>query len=323
MSQYDLSFYNSSFKNLLINSNKNNKNFNIDINKNKNNMNIIDIKIGPHMENRENYFKNYCFWFSINLNDKKIYKTDLRKCSLFSGTEILNLLEKIAKKYKLKKIEISDNSYIEIMSLKDKEYDIFLRNMYILSEGISWYNKFGYISNFFEEEKEYNRRIMEMPLSDYMVFILEINLKKFEERFLISFNIIKEQFDRTNLSPLEERRRGKIKKIIKEKYEINNIKNITDNILYEAYKIYYEYDKKKINIEETNIKFMEYIIHITSSNLLSYIRNTYKISDVIKSFRKKIKNIRLDDNELEFIKYILDSSDNILKYDGNLIKIIE
>ena len=145
MSQYDLSFYNSSFKNLLINSNKNNKNFNIDINKNKNNMNIIDIKIGPHMENRENYFKNYCFWFSINLNDKKIYKTDLRKCSLFSGTEILNLLEKIAKKYKLKKIEISDNSYIEIMSLKDKEYDIFLRNMYILSEGISWYNKFWYI----------------------------------------------------------------------------------------------------------------------------------------------------------------------------------
>ena len=164
---------------------------------------------------------------------------------------------------------------------------------------------------------------MEMPLSDYMVFILEINLKKFEERFLISFNIIKEQFDRTNLSPLEERRRGKIKKIIKEKYEINNIKNITDNILYEAYKIYYEYDKKKINIEETNIKFMEYIIHITSSNLLNYIRNPSKISDVIKSFRKKIKNIRLDDNELEFIKYILDSSDKLLKYDGNLIKIIE
>ena len=40
--------------------------------------------------------------------------------------------------------------------------------MYILSEGISWYNKFGYISKNFEEEKEYNKNIIQKELLEYM-----------------------------------------------------------------------------------------------------------------------------------------------------------
>ena len=138
MEQDNFSSYNSYLRNILRNNNKNNKKFNIDITKNensKNNKNIIQFKIGPHMENRKNinqeYCKNYCFWFSINFNDKILYKIDLTKCSLFSGTEILNKLEEIAKKFILNKIYLEDASHIAVISSTNKVYYLSLRNIYI------------------------------------------------------------------------------------------------------------------------------------------------------------------------------------------------
>ena len=135
MNGSDIRFYESGLRNLLRNSNKNKNNskFNIEIKHNKNNSNIIDFKIGPHIENRKNYLSNYCIWFSININHKKLYKVDLMKCSLLSGTEILFILEKIAKIFRLSEIDLEDQSIITIISKTNKKYFLSLRNIYILS----------------------------------------------------------------------------------------------------------------------------------------------------------------------------------------------
>jgi len=283
------------------------------------NTNIIHVQIGPHIENRQTYNDNYCLLFNINLNYKKLYDVDLRKCSSLSGTEILNILEKIAKKFILNEIHLEDVSHINIISSTNKEYGLSLKNMYILSEGLSWYNKFGYISSNFEEEIIYNQRIMDMELLEYMSLILESNNNYLKEKILSSYNVIKKQFEQNINSLLIVKRKNKIKKIIINKY--GNV-NVTDDILYEVVKIYYKYDEERDNIIKKHEKFIEYLIHITSSNLINYIKNTSKISDIIKNFRKRIKEKTLDDCELEFIKYILNSSNKILKYDYKLIKII-
>ena len=331
MNSIDIHFYESGLRNVLRNSNKNNSEFNIEIkhSKNKNNSNIINFKVAPHIENRKNYLDDHCIWFSININDKKLYKVDLRKCSLLSGTEILFILEKIAKIFRLSKICLEDNSHISIISKTNETYDIFLRYMYILSTGISWYNKFGYISKNFEEEKEHNRKIMEIPLSDYMSLILKENINTFETQFKKEFFIIKEQYfiqNLQNLHKLQKRRVNEIKSIIKKNYQINNNKLsnltfVTDDILYEAIKKLNKYDE---NIENINSKHHKFMTYLESPNLLNYIKPEFTISYIIIKFREKIerRNIRLDNNELEFINYILDESNDIIQYDSNLVKII-
>ena len=55
------------------------------------------------------------------------------KCSLLSGTEILFILEKIAKIFRLSEICLEDKSHISIISKTNKEYFLSLRNIYILS----------------------------------------------------------------------------------------------------------------------------------------------------------------------------------------------
>ena len=328
MNGIDIRFYESGLRNVLRNSNKNNSKFNIEIKhkKNKNNSNIIDFQIGPHMENRKTYSSNYCILFSININDKKLYNVDLRKCSLLSGREILFILEKIAKIFRLSKIYLEDESVISIISKTNKTYKISLKNMYILSTGISLYNKFEYVSENFREEQEYNTIIMKIPLSDYMSIILKKNLDDIQNVLDRSFERHKKIYFMNILNPVQTRKINEIKSIIKNKYHINNNKLnnptfITDDILFEGIKIFISYDEKKETIIKNNEKFMTYL---ESPNLLNYIKLASTISDVIISFRARIKrrNIRLDDNELEFIEYIIDSSHNILHYDSNLVKTI-
>jgi hypothetical protein len=323
-------FYNSILRNILRKSKKNNKNFNINIKKNNNNKNIIQVKIGPYMKNRKNinqeYLENYCFNFSINLNDKKLYEIYLKKCSLFSGTEILYKLEEIAKKFALNKIYLEDASEITVVSSTNKEYVLSLKYICILSEGISWYNKFKYISPFFEEEKIHNKIIMETPLSNYMSLILDSEINYLEKIMSRLCNSYKEEFNNKKLHSSLKERINNLKKIIKEKYKINKVNittdNITDNMLLEAIKLKREYAQKRDNIIKKNSKFIEYI-NTRSSNLFNDNKNKTTISTIIQKFRKKIKTIKLDDSELEFIKYILDSSSKILKYDSKLMKIIE
>lgn len=310
---------NTNIKNIIRNFNKNNKNFNKKFNIIIENENTnIKFKIVPI---GKNIYEEHCIWFSINKLEKKLYHIDLRRCSLLSGPEILHILEKIAKKFNLSTIHLNDASLITIISLTNKSYSISLRNMYILSDGISWYNKYGYISKSFNEEKDYNKRIMELPLSEFMKLILNSRLNNFTLSNSF-FDSVKNEFNRNNLKNLLLRRKNSIKKIIKEKYGINNRKDITDAILLESIKIYYKYYEK---IEEINSIHRKFLVYINSLNLHNYIKNTSKISDIINNFRKKLKNknIRFDDSEIEFIEYILQRTNNILKYDANLVKVID
>jgi len=306
---------NTNIKNIIKDFNKNNTNFNIIIKNENTNIKFTIVPIG------KNIYEEHCIWFSINKLEKKLYNIDLRRCSLLSGPEILHILEKIAKKFNLSEIHLNDASHISIISLTNKIYSISLANMYILSEGISWYNKYGYISKSFNEEKDYNKRIMETPLSEFMKLIL-LNQKMNLNISNSFFDLVKNQFNRNNLTIFLLKRKNSIKKIIKEKYGINNRKDITDAILLESIKIYYKYDEK---IEEINSIHRKFIAYINSLNLHNYIKNSSKISDIINNFRKKLKNknIRFDDSEIEFIQYILDHFNHILKYDPNLVKVID
>ena len=301
----DISFYKKHLRNIFMND----SNFNINIkhSKNENNTNIIEFKIAPHIENRNTYNEDYCLCFSINMYEKKLNEVNLKKCSLLSGTEILHILERIAKIFRLNKIYLQDNSYIKILSSTNKIYNLSLTNMYILSEGLSWYNKFGYISLNFEEEKENNTRIMRLSLPEYMSLLLDVLLNKFEREFSWDIKLAEQQFNNTNLIHILKPKINKLKNIMRNK-------NIN---LIQALKIYYKYDEEIYKIHTTYSKFMRYLTNINSLNTLN-------ISDFIKIFRRKIKNknIRLYDDELEFIHYILSQTNEILIYNNKLMKTI-
>ncbi len=86
----------------------------------------------------------------------------LDRCSLYTGTELLNKIEKFAKKASIKRLHLEDASRIELCD------NIIIRLYYldILCTGQSWYNKHGYKSENYDKEIAYNSKFIKTPMVD-------------------------------------------------------------------------------------------------------------------------------------------------------------
>jgi len=91
----------------------------------------------------------------------------IEKCQS-SGTVNLNKIINYARLMKLESIKLEDRSDI---------LDISMAIIFILANGISWYNQYGFISGEenFEQEKKNNLHLINLPLKDFLSLILSKN----------------------------------------------------------------------------------------------------------------------------------------------------
>jgi hypothetical protein len=85
----------------------------------------------------------------------------LDRCSLYTGTELLNKIEKFAKKASIKRLHLEDASRIELCD----GIQIKLYYLDILCTGQSWYNKHGYKSEYHRDEIAHNREFINRSMT--------------------------------------------------------------------------------------------------------------------------------------------------------------
>lgn len=100
------------------------------------------------LEKKGKYFYNdYIKFYLKNSNHIRIIKIDAQ--SYISGTEILYEIEKYAKENSINEISLIDGSCLEYYDSKEIDYIVNLAHLFIMRTGHSWYNKFGYLSNYY------------------------------------------------------------------------------------------------------------------------------------------------------------------------------
>ncbi len=107
---------------------------------------------------------NLCINFSII--DRKLVIFELHHCGYKGSTnlqKIIGYANKLNENSKIiDSIHLADASHF-------KQYeDISLDILYILSTGISWYNYFGFESDNFPKEKEYNQHFLSINLENFL-----------------------------------------------------------------------------------------------------------------------------------------------------------
>ena len=126
----------------------------------------------------------------INNSIKLLY---LYKCEVNSGTEILLKIKKMAIELNITYIDLTDASIIEIddcINICSYSFATY----YILLYGISWYNKYGFVSTTHYEDKTYNNKIRKLPfnkfieqaINKYDIELLEIY--KYKKKKLTKYN---------------------------------------------------------------------------------------------------------------------------------------
>lgn len=138
---------------------------------------------------------NLCIKFAIE--DRELGIFELHHCGYKGSTnlrKIIGYAKKLNENSKIiDSIGLLDGSYF-------KEYeDISLTILYILSTGISWYNYFGFISDNYDEEKNYNQQFLSMNfetfLDECIKKIIEKKLKYYEELNKENLETVKNEKD--------------------------------------------------------------------------------------------------------------------------------
>ena len=104
-----------------------------------------------------------------------IYIDLLEKCGTTSGTELLNMIDTLAKRMpNIKYITLHDASDIKIC-----EQSISLYMLKILTNGLSWYNSHGYFSEYHDSEISHNEAIINMEYEKFIDIVYKRNLELF------------------------------------------------------------------------------------------------------------------------------------------------
>src|SRR5437868_9695757 len=102
------------------------------------------------------------------INNAKMHIESMTLCGKVSGTTILNKIIALAKNINLETIDLVDGSSIYLNKQIDNKCYISLSALYILLHGISWYNKFGFISDEYNIEKTENDLIRKLSVSEFI-----------------------------------------------------------------------------------------------------------------------------------------------------------
>jgi hypothetical protein len=111
-----------------------------------------------------------------NAEEEPVIYVDLIKANenMLSGNEIINISKKIGEIIQAKYISLDDGSGLENVC---SGHVFSLTSLYILSIGVSWYNTKGFVSPFFEIEREHNHRLLSLNIVDFLIAQREYTFK--------------------------------------------------------------------------------------------------------------------------------------------------
>jgi len=234
-----------------------------------------------------------CLTIHFLLDNIRIEK--LSKCGENSGTYLLNKIEDLAKSMKnIQYITLLDTSEVKMY-----DCNIDLAILKILTEGKSWYNKLGYFSSDYENEKIHNAEYINMEFDK-----LISSCRNASETYLKITN--RENIIKT-IGLLENKIKKKKKNVEnlvkkKEKY-LKIIDNYDDYIIEEFEKINNNFN----SLERKRIKLFPKIdVKISTKE---YFNILVKLIDSVE--------------KCEFLEVLIEIIKPIIKYNRNLIKKIE
>ena len=224
------------------------------------------------------------------INDKVLYLGQLNKCNYKSGSISINNIIKYGKYLKsiniIDKIELYDSS-----TIYGKKISLALLS--ILSTGMSWYNRFGFISKNFKQEEEDNAKFLIMTFEDFLneciPKILENKLKYYQEELN---NEILELQNNLNKSLFKEK---KLEKLLKKKSERNTL-SLNDFI-----------EIIRLELNSKRDEFISIFGNQTVKELFIIIKNRLKHKELSQEELYKI---------IELFEYI--DSSGIIMYNGDL-----
>jgi hypothetical protein len=245
---------------------------------------------------------------TMTIYEDNIELNTLKKCQL-SGTHSLKLVEKLARLLNKRQIILLDMSSI-IISCEGQTYKIDLALLKIFTNGKSWYNSHGYMSQNYEDEKEHNSKIRNFPCGD----IIEKVILKRIDSFLLSHSI--EQYERKmeryiQAKLVAEKRKDLLKqqKFYEEELKISEIlanhREFVDEkvseIIETGYKLLADAERlfPRLNINEVPARL--------------YVESVY--TDIMNDSEMVCDKVRV-------LKDLLDTLKREIKYDPNLIKTV-
>jgi hypothetical protein len=222
--------------------------------------------------------------------DKVLYLGELNQCNDKSGTVNLNKIKEYGKY--LKSINIIDKiEFYDSSTIYGKKISLSLLS--ILSTGMSWYNRFGFISKNFKQEEENNAKFLIMTFKDFLneciPKILENKLKYYQEELN---NEILELQQNLNKSLFKEK---KLEQLSKKKSERNSLP-LNDFIEIIRLELFSKRDEFISIFENKNVK-----------ELFILIKNRLKHKELPPEEFGKI---------IELFEYI--DSSGIIMYNGDL-----
>jgi hypothetical protein len=247
--------------------------------------NIFEIKTNETMDKIEKcllleFFQDHIFIDSLD------------KCGTHSGTSLLKKIDELVMKMPdIKYTELKDGAEI----YDDKIRLAFLK---ILSKGQSWYNSLGYFSSNYENEKNHNDLLRNMPLQE----LLDSCKQKLQESFK-KYNTEEALKSRLVIITRED--------IIKYRYIESLYKELKNNI-----ENYEEFFSTEINKIDKRIESLKKNIKITFPG----IDSESKTKDFFEKIDSLSKKNPLNDGQIEILEELLKVIGNSILYDFNLKK---
>jgi hypothetical protein len=251
----------------------------------------------------------------------KIYIDSLEKCGTTSGTELLNMIDTLAKRMlNINYIGLKDASDIKIC-----EQSISLAILKILTNGLSWYNSHGYFSEYKDSEISHNEAIINMEYEKFIDIVYKRNLELFPlensiEVFIKKIKLREKKID--EISNLSRERTLTVKE--------NEIIQHHQNVLLKYQDIINNYETYIDTELNNHIKKQESEIN-TGIRLFHDVNKTVKeyFNYVLSDIKVNIKDKGCNDEEtiekciwLSKFIYKIEKS-KILKYNGEkLIKMV-
>jgi len=222
--------------------------------------------------------------FSIEQGEVCLHQLVNCKHANMSGTDILNKLIHISNILKMP-ISLLDVSFIKI----DESCEYSLSHFYILLNGQSWYNKYGFISCSHDINVEHNNEIRKLPLSTFVQLATDKYIEK-------------------NLALLKE---------IQTKYENPGDSSMLRRMSIDIIERHGSID----NYMKPNFDKIQQVQLLDIADFVSNfeITETTPVNEIIESIYNEIKLEKpLSTIKFQLLKKLIDCSEHVLNYDAFL-----
>jgi len=111
------------------------------------------------------YFTMYLYYNNV-IDRPTIYIANiLARGTLLTGNSVLDISKNFGEKINASRMWLTDASGLSSVC---SGYDFSMTYLYILSNGVSWYNSKGFVSPFFEEERNHNVNLLSLNIVDFL-----------------------------------------------------------------------------------------------------------------------------------------------------------